>query len=116
MRVPVSQTSPGPYRLAALGALLSAAAVIADASDRLVLPPDTADSLSDRVYDDAGTVWRPEPIPDYQWREPTQKPSRIQWGYGSVYDHAPPAEQPNIFSTGPESSAPRPATLFRWSF
>ena len=117
LSVSVPQAHAPPYRLALLGTLLLATAVIADPSDKLVLPPDSVDSLSDRIYDDAGTVWRPEPTPDYQWREPArEKPSRIQWGYDSVHDTPRPAERPNIFSTGPESSGPRPATLFRWSF
>jgi len=100
-----------------LAGLLLATAVIADPSDKLVLPPDTTDSLSDRVYGD--TIWRPEPTPDTGWRAETpEKPGRIQWGtdYDSIYDPARPDEAPNIFSSGPAASGPRPATIFRWSF
>ena len=100
-----------------LAGLLLATAVMADPTDKLVLPPDTTEILSDRVYGD--TVWRAEPTPDTGWREETPKMrGRIQWGtdYGSIYDPANPDDSPDPFSAGPAARGPRPATIFRWSF
>lgn len=108
---------PNRYRLALISGLLLAAVVIADPSTQLVLPSDTVDTLSDRIYQNAG-IWRPEPTPNDGFRDKPrkEKQSRIQWGYDSVYDSTNQGEQLDMLSTGPTSSGPRPATLFRWSF
>jgi hypothetical protein len=81
-----------PGRVAPQQVLLAAfmflsAIAIAQEDTRLHAPPESAQLLSDEIYEQAGG-WREPAIPESEWRAPPQpqKPSRIKFGYDSLHE------------------------------